>query len=195
MPRKTLAAVPKPTAPPKRNIRPARFNRVDESTSTETTDQSTYLSPPTYRAEQIAPVQTYGTLRVQPIQTTARTVHPVNQVNSTSGVDTVDLSRIRERDDAVRDFVNESNGNLFVGLGQNTYVRRPKYEHGSGYQGDVRNIQTGRNYYALPRHGGSQDLFDPHRGRVIHGIKPRDGSVDYYDPVTGQWISTQDRRR
>ena len=132
---------------------------------------------------------------IEPIYSTARTVYPVNRVSANAGADSVNLSSVRQRQDVVRDFVNESTGNVFVGFGRNSFVRRPKYEHGSGYRGDVRNIQTGQDYFALPRHGGSQDLFDPHRGRVIHGIKRRDGSIDYYDPTTGQWILTQDRRR
>lgn len=182
---------PKSADQPNRDRRVNRFGLPGETTST----RSTHPPRPTYPVEQPAPAQIYKTIRIEPIYTTARTAHPVNRRSGSSTVNADDPLNDLRRRDVVRDFVNESSGNVFVGFGRNNYVRRPKYEHRSGFGADYRNIRTNQNFFALPRHGGGQDLFDPRRGRVIHGIKRRDGSVDYYDPVTGRWILTQERRR
>jgi len=196
----TLDVPPIPTnltKPSKRDRRLNRFGLRDETTSTQSTHppRPTYPVDPTYPLEQSAPAQTYKTIRIEPIYTTARTAHPVNRRSGSFAVNPDDpLNNLRRRD-VVRDFVNESSGNVFVGFGRNNYVRRPKYEHRSGFGADYRDIRTNQDFFALPRHGRGQDLFDPRRGRVIHGIKRRDGSVDYYDPVTGRWILTDERRR
>lgn len=165
----------------KRDHRADRFNRGESANSA----QPLYQPRPTYHANPV--FQSNGTTPVNSMSATSYAVRPEFQQNG-AAIEGTDRK-------GANDLQNERTGDLYIGFAPKSYVRRPKYQHRSGYGRDYRNIRTNEDFFGLPRHDGGQDLYDPSRGRVIYGFERRDGTVDYYDPTTGQLILTRDRRR